>query len=793
MDQEFSPLTVELTEKLLQFLRDEYRDHCRGSKPVEKALERLEVRLEEVPAAEEREMLRIVRPLKNYSLLSLGERMHRLTEVGRELHRMLPSSAHEHEVPCELPPCQRREMAIDTPIIQIKSILPRYLTFFRDMGLSKLADLLTFFPRRWEDRRLPTPINRVSDGAVECIQGTLGSWTRRPTSKKLTIMENTIIDDSGRITATWFNQEYLASTFREGQKVAAVGKIELSLFGHKINNPEIESLNGPFICTNRIVPVYPLSGKLTQSYIRKLQFKLVPTYAGMLPDPLPIYLVDKHKLMERSRAIIEMHWPSTYDNRDEARHRLAYEELLLLQLQICKRRQSIVTKLRSNSYQHTNQISEELAAILPFELTSAQKRVCEEIRQDMTGAYPMNRLVQGDVGSGKTVVAAYAAYLAIKNHYQVALMAPTEILATQHYTKLRAMLEPVGIRVGNLQGSLTKKMKLQTCERLANHELDLVVGTHALIQEGVSFPRLGLVIVDEQHKFGVMQRTALRQKGDNPDLLVMTATPIPRTLSLTLYGDLNSSRIDELPPGRLPIKSQYVPFSDRERVFELIRLQIKQGRQAYIVCPLIDENDKIEATAAIQECDYLRQRVFPEFPVGLLHGKMKAAEKDEVMDKFKDGQYKILISTTVIEVGVDVPNATVMLVQNADRFGLAQLHQLRGRIGRGQFQSMCLFMGQAHGSQAKRKLKAIARLSDGFEIAEEDLDIRGPGDYYGVRQSGLPELKVADLMRDGELLSQARQDVLDILRHDPELAWPEHQVLKKQLETLNLDVAEIIH
>ena len=795
---EYSPTTVDLVQKLLAFLRSEYRDHCRGRLPVEQALDRLEQRLEEVPSAEEREVLRVVRPLRSYSALPAGERLHRITEVGRHLRRLLSrEEAMPEETVCETPPAQRREMDINIDLSRVRAIPQNrtynYLSCLNDMGLRTLADLITFFPRRWEDRRQQTPIAQLTQDAVESVQGTLGQWVVKPTTKNVVVLENTISDDTGKVTGVWFNQKFLATRFREGQKVYAIGKAELSIFGNKLHNPELESCLGPCVHTNRIVPVYPLSGRMTQSFMRGLQFKLVPTYAGLLPNPLPAHLECKHRFMERSRALVEMHWPSTYDNRDAAQRRLAYEELLLLQLQICMRRQSIVSWERVNIYRDCQALGAEFKQLLPYALTGAQHRVCEEICQDLRSDYPMNRLVQGDVGSGKTVVAAFAAYLAIKNGYQVALMAPTEILASQHFQKLSALLEPTGVRVSNLQGSLSKKTKLRVYEQLAQGEIDLVVGTHALIQEGVSFSKLGLVIVDEQHKFGVLQRTLLRQKGNHPDLLVMTATPIPRTLSLTLYGDLDSSRIDELPPGRKPIKSEYIPFTERNRVFELIRYQINEGRQAYIVCPLIDENDKIEATAAIQECDYLRKQVFPEFAVALLHGKMKAAEKDEVMRRFKEGDYKILISTTVIEVGVDVPNATVMLVQNADRFGLAQLHQLRGRIGRGAHQSMCLFMGQANSSLAKRKLKAIARLSDGFEVAEEDLDIRGPGDYYGMRQSGLPELKVADLMRDGHLLTLARQDVLDILRADPELVLPEHHLLKQQMEKQQFDVSEIIH
>ncbi|MBQ7568824.1 DEAD/DEAH box helicase, partial [bacterium] len=552
--------TAELLNKLLDFMRKEYRDHCRGRLPVEKALDRLEDLLENAPAAEMREILRIIRPIRNYSLLPAGERLHRLTEVGRELGRLLPNSQTGcDDAPCPTPPALRREMSINTPLDKIKAIPQKqpynYLRCPTDLGLHTLAELLMFFPRRWEDRRQQTPIANLADSAVESVKGTLGQWSLRPTSKKMVVLENTITDDTGTVTAVWFNQKFLTAKFRSGQRVIAIGKVERNLFANKINSPEMESQLGPFIQTNRIVPVYPLSGKMTQTYMRGLQYKLVPTYSGLLSNPLPPQLEQKYKFMERPQAVLQMHWPSTYDSRDAAQRRLAYEELLLLQLQICQRRQNIITQERSNYYEHCEEYSYEFKQMLPYSLTGAQQRVCDEIRRDLLGAYPMNRLVQGDVGSGKTVVAAYAAFLAIRNGYQAALMAPTEILAAQHFQKLSDLLSPAGIHVGNLQGSLTKKNKLQTYEKLANHEIDLIVGTHALIQEGVTFKRLGLVIVDEQHKFGVMQRTLLRQKGNHPDLLVMTATPIPRTLSLTLYGDLDSSRIDELPPGRQPIKS----------------------------------------------------------------------------------------------------------------------------------------------------------------------------------------------------------------------------------------------
>jgi len=419
--------------------------------------------------------------------------------------------------------------------------------------------------------------------------------------------------------------------------------------------------------------------------------------------------------------------------------------------------------------------------------------VAHEVVEDLLSKTPMNRLLQGDVGSGKTAVAAFAAWSAIRQGYQAAIMAPTEILAEQHFQKLRVLLEPAGIRLAFLSGSVKKKKKDEVKRQLAAHEVDLAVGTHALIQPDVEFARLSLVVVDEQHKFGVMQRTVLRQKGykHNPDLLVMTATPIPRTLALTVHGELEVSRLDELPPGRQPIKSEYVRFSKRKRIYEEIRTEISQGRQTYIICPLVEESEAIEATSATEEYKAIAESVFPEFSVGLLHGRMKAADKEKVMEEFRQGQHQILVSTTVIEVGVDVPNATIMLVQDANRFGLSQLHQLRGRVGRGAHSSRCIFMADAKSQEGRRRLEAIAKLSDGFEVAEEDLQIRGPGDYYGLRQSGFPEFQVADLTRDLLLLEQAQADAKFLLERDPSLS--DFSNLRQCLRLRAERTAELVH
>ncbi|HXE73500.1 MAG TPA: ATP-dependent DNA helicase RecG, partial [Candidatus Nitrosotenuis sp.] len=514
--------------------------------------------------------------------------------------------------------------------------------------------------------------------------------------------------------------------------------------------------------------------------------------APLARDPLPDWIARRQGFPPRPESLVDYHWPPSHARHEAARRRLAFEELFLLQVEVARHRQRLQSEARQMFYALHQDLLGPFLDLLPFPPTGAQRRVMAEILEDLGRPSPMNRLLQGDVGSGKTVVAAFAAWCAARSGLQAAIMAPTEILAEQHYQKLRQLLEPGGLRVGRLSGHMTRAQKRKVYAALATHELDLVVGTHALVQEGVEFARLGMVVVDEQHKFGVMQRTNLRQKGVHPDLLVMTATPIPRTLALTLYGDLEVSRLDEMPPGRQPIRSESVPFSERGRIYEEIRRELRQGRQAYIICPLIEENEKLEATAAVAEADQLR-RVFPEFSVGLLHGRMKAAEKDAVMEAFRRGEHQILISTTVIEVGVDVPNATIMLVQDANRFGLAQLHQLRGRVGRGQHASRCIFMGEASSEASYRRLQAIARLSDGFEVAEEDLEIRGPGDYYGTRQAGFPELRVADLLRDQDLLEQARAAARELVERDPELVRPEHRALREHFRLLDVSVAELVH
>jgi len=791
-----SPRGRELAEALVIQLRREYKDGCRDRFQVDRLLQRWQVAVEELEPGESRRLMQAVRPLlRGYFGLGMGERQHSLVEAGQELGRLAgiekQSSAARPAGPPP-PPASKATLSLESEIQFLKNVGPQAGARLTKLGIRTVQDMILHLPRRWEDRSSLRPIASVRPGAVETIQGTLGPVRNKSPKRGMTISQMPLSDGTGTVLLTWFNQPYAFKNLKPGESIIVNGKIEENFGELQMNSPEIES-GDERIQAGRIVPVYPLTGNLSQKWLRKVQFHAVPTYSPQLLDPLPRYVLEEQSFLRKGKAVLEYHWPQDFARRDRARRRLAFEELFLLQLELAEQRRDREQEPRKLHFPLDKPLLQSFLERLPFQPTGAQLRVIGEILGDLDKNVPMNRLLQGDVGSGKTVLAAFAAWCAFQGGYQAAIMAPTEILAEQHFHKLSEMLEPAGMRCGRLSGSQKKSEKKKVYQALADHSLDLVVGTHALIQEGVEFDQLAVVVVDEQHKFGVMQRTVLRQKGLNPDLLVMTATPIPRTLALTLYGDLEVSRLDELPPGRQPILSESVPFSERRRVYDEIRQQVREGRQAYIICPLVEETEKVEATAAVEEAEVLRTRVFPEFSVGLLHGRMKAADKEKVMGEFRDGQHQILISTTVIEVGVDVPNATVMLVQDANRFGLAQLHQLRGRVGRGKHASRCIFMGDAKSEESARRLKAIARLSDGFDVAEEDLQIRGPGDFYGLRQSGFPEFKVADLLRDQDLLLLARNVASEILRQDPHLEHSDHRELRRFLEGRSLMSAEIVH
>lgn len=814
-DTEYSAQAVDLAGRMAAFLRREYADGCRNRFNMDAALLSFIRRAQDLPRSEEMALRRMVKALEGYGRLGLGKRQYCLVQTGQQLARAArgggSSAAPAEDAPPQAqaapesrsyapprkngavtPPAPHAAAAqteavprlslrtapsgagtssgpvagpvlykLDTPVERIRGVGITKRAVFQKQGLYTIQDLLLSFPVRWEDRTKFTPAADLRPGAYELMALTVMSVQVQRRAAKKVLIEASCYDESGSVKLVWFNQPYIAKSLRPQMQIYVYGKAEYDTgFSIKISAPEFTDRFSFSPSFGRIVPIYKLSTGLYQSFMHKLMFRLVPTYAKLLPETLPEPLLKKYGLMSKAQAVTKLHWPGSFEEMGNAQRRLAFEELFRIQIHTAKRRSGLRSRRRSVKYGDLDAIAAEFRSLIPFKLTGAQERTIKEICENLRQDYPMNRMLQGDVGSGKTIIAAFAAFAAVRSGYQAAIMAPTEILAQQHFNKLAGLLEPAGIRVTHLRGSMTKKTKMRIAASIAAGEADLAVGTHALIQDTVEFLNLGMAVVDEQHKFGVLQRQALKHKSGNEticDALLMTATPIPRTMSLTIYGDLDLSRLDELPPGRMPIKSSCVAFRDLDKVYRFIIDQIHEGRQAYIVCPLIEESANMEASAAVAEAERLQNTVFRGLRVSLLHGRMKAAQKEEIMEAFRSRESDILISTTVIEVGVDVPNASIILVQDANHFGMAQLHQLRGRIGRGTYQSYCFFAASAD-ANSLRKLEAVARLSDGFEVAEEDLDIRGPGDYFGTRQSGFPELQCADLVRDYDLLEAAKQE-----------------------------------
>jgi ATP-dependent DNA helicase RecG len=673
-----------------------------------------------------------------------------------------------------------------------KRLGPRLLAALEKKGLRRVGDILFLLPRCYEDRRKPRTIAELMPGerGVTVGEVKLADFVPSRTGKRY--FRAVVADRSGSIAATYFNAgPWLKARFPVGKRLVLSGAVRASLSGREIAHPEIEpaeDLEGSSVHFNRIVPIYPGFERGDQRSFRELASVVSESYAHHVEEPLPDSLRRGLGLMTLPEALRSIHFPGEDADPElldrhlsPAHRRLAFDELFFLQLGVGLKRQGVKAE-KGICFDVSGPRLEKARGALPFQLTGAQARVVEEIARDLGRAEPMNRLVQGDVGSGKTAVAVVASLVALQDGYQVAVMAPTEILAEQHARSFHELLEPLGFKVGLLSAAGTAKKKREVREAVARGEIHLAVGTHALIQGDVSFEKLGFVVIDEQHRFGVLQRHTLMSKGVHPDVLVMTATPIPRTLAMTLYGDLDVSVIDELPPGRTPVKTRVFNDKQRARVYEAVASEVARGHQAYVVYPLVEESEKLDLEDATRGAEKLRQ-VFPGVEVGLLHGRMKAEEKDAVMDAFRAGRLQVLVCTTVVEVGVDVPNASVMVIEGAERFGLSQLHQLRGRVGRGAAVSHCfLVAGQARSMESSERLAVMERSSDGFVIAEKDLEIRGPGEFLGTRQSGMPELAVANLARDGELLSVAQREARRILARDSRLEAPEHQGLVKALE-----------
>ncbi|MDD5432639.1 MAG: ATP-dependent DNA helicase RecG [Candidatus Omnitrophica bacterium] len=672
---------------------------------------------------------------------------------------------------------------INTPVRYLKGIGPKRAAAFASKGVFTVEDLLYYFPYRYEDRSNLSKISKLQEGQVQAIkaQVIVGGERRSFRRRGFSITEIVVGDETGKINCVWFNQPYLRNYFKPGVNLILYGKVERYGVRLQMSSPEFEIISeetDSSLNTGRIVPVYSLLEGLSQRVLRKVIKQAIDEYLVSIQDFLPYDMRSKHNLLNLAKSLLNIHFPESFDMQKLAYDRLAFEEFFLFQVPLAMRKREKKEK-KGIAHIVEGKLVNDFIASMPFKLTLSQEKVIEEIKSDMQRAVPMQRLLQGDVGSGKTVVAGIASIAAIQGGYQAAFMVPTEILARQHYANFLSYEGK--IRIGLLTGSLTKQEKENICKRIKDGKIDLVVGTHALLEEDIVFKNLGLVVIDEQHKFGVGQRALLPKKGVSPDVLIMTATPIPRTLAITIYGDLDISVINELPPGRVPIKTMHFTPQNKKSGYEIAREELKKGMQAYIIYPTIEESFMLDIAGAKKMYDELRKTEFKDFKLGLIHGRLKQKEQDDIMQKFKDGKLDLLVSTTVLEVGIDIPKATCMIIESAERFGLSQLHQLRGRVGRDKFESFCILISEAQNDDAKARMEAMVKFSDGFRIAEEDLKIRGPGEFFGARQSGLSELKIGNPLIQMQLLKQAREEALKLVELDPSLNMHQNALLKEKL------------
>jgi ATP-dependent DNA helicase RecG len=698
-------------------------------------------------------------------------------------------------------------LAPSAPVASLGGWARRYVKPLGSLGVDTVTDLVHHYPRRYIDRTAVTKMGDLRIGQEATFIGTVRRVRTQYTRRRQPIVTVTVFDGTGYVDLSWFNQAWPARRHREGQEVAVSGKVAAFRGRLRVQNPAVEVLTGgdaDQVHTGRIVPVHPAGEGVSTGVIRRLVHEALRRLPA-LPDPIPTDIRERQGLPPLPEAVRDIHFPETGDDERRARDRLKFDELFFLELGVAFRKHRVESETEGVAHDPTGDLASRFVEALPFELTTAQRRAIDEVASDMAGPRPMNRLLQGDVGSGKTVVALSACLVAAQSGHQAAIMAPTEVLAGQHFRTVEALLGSIGgRRLGPAdagpQGSLlepgaegpvyalltsavTGKERERVLDGVASGAVDVLVGTHALVQETVEFANLSLVVVDEQHRFGLHQRIALKEKGAHPDVLIMTATPIPRTLALTYYGDLDVSVLDELPAGRRPTSTRVArTAAERRRAYELVREQVGQGRQAFVVCAAIDEENRLEVRAAEKEAERLRTEEFPDLRIALLHGRMRPKEKEARMDAFRAGEADVLISTTVIEVGVDVPNATVMLVENAERFGLAQLHQLRGRIGRAEHPSTCVLFDESapDNEDAKQRLAAMVRTTDGFELADEDLRLRGEGTLFDIRQSGLPDLRLARLAEDTDLVRRAREEAFALIGSDPEM--DAHPELRAELE-----------
>ena len=697
------------------------------------------------------------------------------------------------------------EVTVDAPVDRLRGVDTKLTARLKRLDVETIRDLLYLFPRRHEDYSTAVKISELSPGEECTVVATV--WEAREVAKGprggRRDTEAVLSDETGNLKVIWFGQRYLARSLKPGSQIAISGKASVFRGQLVFENPEHEILDatGSGVHTGRLVPIYPLTEGLTRRNMRRLTRQAVQNWVGGLEDALPDDILARTKLMPLLDAVYQAHYPKEMETWELARRRLAFDELFTLQLAVLARRRKQHDNLKGIEIIAPANVIDGFYKTLPFPLTKAQRRCIQEIEADFrAGTPPMSRLLQGEVGSGKTVVALSALLSVAAAGYQGAMMVPTEVLAEQHFQSIGNLLSGLArpvqelhllsvylehmdrpVSIGLLTGSSRAPVKRELTKMAADGTLDILIGTQALIQEGISLPKLALAVADEQHRFGVMQRSALQERGqENPHTLIMSATPIPRTLSLTLFGDLDISTIDEMPAGRQKVATTWLEPEQRDTAYGFIRKQVEEGRQAFVVCPLVDESETIESKAATEEYQRLSQDIFPDLSLGLLHGRMPGKEKDKVMRQFRDGELDILVTTPVVEVGIDVANATVMMIDGADRFGLAQLHQFRGRVGRGEHKSYCILMSDTNSETAKERLSALARIHDGFQLAEVDLELRGPGDFFGTRQSGLPSLKMAHIS-DRELLELARNEATMLMEEDPDLEQPEHAAIAAQV------------
>ncbi len=736
-----------------------------------------------------------------YSPQGLTEKELAVEEGSPDLSHTLQDGAKDE------PPIE--PAALSAPVTVLPGIGPKHAVTLERLGIRTLRDMLYYLPRRYDDYSRLKPINRLWYGEEVTVLGTIQSINNRYIrGNRFQLVEAVIHDGTAALRINWFNQPWIGKRLRPGHQIVLSGKIDQHLGRLIMNNPEWEPLEEQQINTNRIVPVYPLTANITQRWLRRMINGVVEYWAGRVPDMLPPEVRHSAGVIPISQALRQIHFPDSWEDLDAAKKRLSFDEIFLLQVGVQRQKRAWIER-KARSFTLDPARLSAFIEQLPFSLTSAQRKAIDEIVHDLASGKPMNRLLQGDVGSGKTIVAAIAAAIVIANGAQAAFMAPTSILAEQHYRNLKklfvqttvnsesseekpqgevlfpGLLHPDQVRL--MVGATPEAEKREIRSGLVEGGIKIIVGTHALIEDPIQFNDLELAIIDEQHRFGVTQRASLRSKGESPHLLVMTATPIPRSLALTIYGDLDLTVIDEMPPGRQASQTFLVSPGERERVYTLIRNQVDKGRQAFIIYPLIEESEHSEYKAAVDEHAYLQKEIFPNYKVGLLHGRMKPEEKDQVMMNFREGEFNILVSTTVVEVGVDIPNATVMVIEGADRFGLSQLHQLRGRVGRGSELSYCILIPSSNDEAENERLKTMVETNDGFILAERDLQQRGPGSFLGTRQSGFAELQMAKQM-NLQVIENARQHVQELMEKNPELSGTEYAALRTALERFWLQV-----